>query len=354
MSIDMQPAGRLGKLLSLIRWYEWWYSKVGPQFLFVYLQISYRLHDPLYLPGTAYLTLLLLLISGCSAAAYGYLINDFFDKKVDECVGKRKLVATSSANRVRSILLVLIVCAVLPLLLLKSSGWVIMLLSLIFLAGTIYSAPPLRFKEHAVLGIVTASLAQRAIPTIFVSFGFADPVSLEFKGNLALIATGTLLNFMIGLRWILIHQLLDGDNDKLAQVRTFVTKYGAKPARRLLKYVCLPLEIIFLTSLLSMICRTGSALLPMLLPALLTAVAVYLCFLVARCRHDRNTAGKYRRLPLYAHAPDQLYEVWLPAGYAVALALSNPAFLGFVFLYLILFLHRQLPRRQPISLTTRG
>jgi 4-hydroxybenzoate polyprenyltransferase len=350
----MRACGRLGKLLRLVRWYEWWYSKVGPQFLFVYLQISYRLHDPLYLPGAAYLTLLLLLISGCSAAAYGYLINDFFDKKIDEFAGKRKPAAASSVNRVRSILLVLVACAVLPLLLLKSSGLVIMLLLLIFLAGTAYSAPPLRLKERAVPGIVTASLAQRAVPTLFVSFGFADSTSPEFNRNLALIATGTLLNFMIGLRWILIHQLLDEDNDKLAQVRSFVTEYGAKSARRLLKYACLPLEIIFLISLLSMIGRDAPALSPALLPALLIAVAVYLCFLVARCRHERNAARNYRRLPIYAHAPDQLYEVWLPAGYAVALALSNTAFLGFVFLYLILFLHGQLLPRKTVSLTTGG
>lgn len=320
-----------GYVFTLVRWYEWWFSKIQPLFLFIYIQTYYHLHDPDYSPAAVYITAAALLFSVCTMAAYGYLVNDYFDRKVDYQVGKLRPLANFSRARAHSLFILIIVFGFLPLLLIEYRKPLVILLALNYLAATFYSAPPLRLKEREILGVAVSSLAQRAIPTLFISLGFAGSTAFWSTVDLKLMITATLWTFMIGVRWIILHQLFDESNDQLSGVRTFVTTYGSKNAILLKTYFVIPLELILFCLTLLMICSR--------VPLLVGVIAGYLLILVIRFKWRKGRLALQKALPLSSHPLDNFYEVWLPLGFAIILTLNTPSYLGFVILHITLFNH---------------
>ncbi|HKX30623.1 MAG TPA: UbiA family prenyltransferase [Blastocatellia bacterium] len=318
-------------VLTLVRWYEWWFSKIQPLFLFIYLQIHYRLQDPSYSPFKAYLTTALLLFSGCSAAAYGHLVNDYFDRSADDQAGKGKLLTKFSEARRLALLILTSGLGVAPLLLLDDGRLVIGLLMIEYLVATLYSAPPFRVKERGILGIAFASLAQRAIPSLFINLGFMGSMARVSGAEAQLLVIGTLWTFMIGVRWIILHQLRDESNDQLSNVKTFVTSNGAGTAIALKTYLVIPLELILLCLTLTIMCRQA--------PLLIGVIGGYLLIVILRHKWRQKYPESQELLPFTPHILDNFYEVWLPLGFAVILTLHNPLYLGFVVMHVTLFNH---------------
>jgi hypothetical protein len=151
--------------------------------------------------------------------AVSYVSNDFSDIEADKKAGKEKIIAKLPKPIIWLSLVLLTVICVLPVMLYvknKMAAAVVLALTLFF--GIAYSMPGIRFKEKGILGLVECSFAQRCMPMAVLWLFFdAD------AGNILLWVLWFALSFINGLRYILIHQYIDSDNDRLSDVHTFVS-----------------------------------------------------------------------------------------------------------------------------------
>ena len=157
----------------------------------------------------------LLLAALCVYAAFGHLVNDFSDREADRVAGKRNVLATLSERKARTLVLAAAAVGIaLALPYWQQPGVIVSLISAYALAA-FYSLPPLRLKERGAAGLIAATAAQRTLPclVVFYAMNFWDWTAV------ALCA----LNTLIGVRHIVVHQILDARDDARA---------GTKPSGR--------------------------------------------------------------------------------------------------------------------------
>ncbi|MBA2446741.1 MAG: hypothetical protein H0V51_01810 [Chloroflexi bacterium] len=162
---------------GVTRWSDWFRSKVP------LLLVAFSYHALLAnLAPVAFAERLAAIFAFiCLGYAFGYAVNDFADRDVDR-----------------------LAAAVAPLIGLAAAG-----------VATLYSLPPVRFKERGWLGLLVSAAAQRSLPALIIAATFDD-----LGWEAALFAC---LLLLIGLRWILVHQILDSPADLEAGVRTYVS-----------------------------------------------------------------------------------------------------------------------------------
>ena len=218
----------IGKYLRVNDWYD---SKVP--FLLCYLLCSYFLCPKIdtvsfvLIFSVSFLFVFLFL-------AFGYLVNDYCDRESDKKVGKDKVIFTMSERAIRISFVLVIVGAAFPIWIYSGFSWFMLGTEILtFLSGMSYSMEPFRFKEKGVWGLLISSSAQRCMPLLVICQTM--PIN---KGLLILFL---ILSFIIGLRYIFIHQVLDLENDRKSGVKTFVDKYYGIASIGV--YLCFLLEI---------------------------------------------------------------------------------------------------------------
>jgi len=224
---------KISRGMQLFRVGEWLFSKVPFMFIPLFLG-ALENHGPRGIGmGGACASYFCYLVFFYS---FGYAVNDFSDRDIDKLVGKTNIMAELRRAQCIGILFCLVLgCVPLALVRLNFVGPV--MLAFVYFFGAAYSLKPLRFKERGVAGLLVSALAQRTIPLlplVNLSAGFWKPVTL--LGG---------LGFLVGMRYILIHQSLDQDNDRQSGTRTFVGKNGRR-VKALIR-VCFVLECIVLT-----------------------------------------------------------------------------------------------------------
>ena len=204
--------------LRLTRWRDWSHSKLP------------------FVAGAALLAgaptdqILLALPTIALWAAFGYGLNEIADRGQDD----RHNHAAGLGRKRLALYLLATAAGALGSSLLWSNGVVVAL----GLALTVaYSAPPLRLKERGVAGVVSGAAAQWVLPVLAVAG--ARPVAV--------------LAFVLGVRWMIVHQLHDAEHDRRANVRTFGA--GDVDMERLLVFV-FALEVVTLGVVLAL---SGSA-----------------------------------------------------------------------------------------------
>ncbi|HOG47403.1 MAG TPA: UbiA family prenyltransferase, partial [Anaerolineae bacterium] len=206
--------GRLAWLGRLFRTSEWYDTKL-PLLLLVAYQSLLAGHSGAVGAGM----LARAALYGAALLAFGYLINDLADTAVDRMAGKRR--AMDGIARWLAWLICGIVAAVAALALRPSWGrpLVLILLALSLGLAAAYSLPPLRLKERGWLGLLTAAAAQRTVPGLTVA---------AFLGHLDWgIAWMGAIFLLMGLRYILLHQIMDAEHDRCARVRTYALAVGS-------------------------------------------------------------------------------------------------------------------------------
>jgi 4-hydroxybenzoate polyprenyltransferase len=243
-------------------------------------------------------------------AALGYAANDYWDREADVAAGKRAPdVAPSPAAHRRLVagLLGATLVATVPLAP-RGSSLVVGLMLLVLAVA--YSAPPVRLKVRGAWGLLVGALAQWGTPPLPLLVGRAAPTA----GFALLLALG----LSAGLRWMLLHQILDAPGDARAGIRTFTTDQGVPRAMAMLRGL-VGLEVGLLV--------TWGLVAGPLVPAVALVPGVYLlaCWLVARrLRRDGllpEPAGSYERAPLRG-----LYLAWLPLSFLIALMRVQPSY----------------------------
>ena len=202
------------KLFKYLRIDEWISSKVtmmlGTMAYFICLNKT-RITDAM-LELSVYFLFLFALSAVC------YILNDFFDIEIDKKAGKKKIIAGMPKWVVWLTVIAIASAGTVPVFIFSKN--VILCSAIVFLNylfGVCYSVPGLRFKERSVWGLIECSLAQHCVP-LSVLFLFERIDGL----NLILWGIWFVLSFMNGLRYILIHQYIDRENDRAADVHTFV------------------------------------------------------------------------------------------------------------------------------------
>ncbi|MFC2169811.1 UbiA family prenyltransferase, partial [Acidobacteriota bacterium] len=201
---------------GLVRADNWLYSKIPPLLAVGYgIILVNKIEFPLGFPS-----LFFLLISICSVAAYGHIVNDISDTHEDRVRGKINFAARLSPIKRLAICLFFIISGFSPFFFYDFGLTAIILLLINYLLPTLYSVPLIRLKERNRIGIVADALGAHAIPTLFLALAmiYVKPGS----GNLGFFvaASAGIWAFFLGLRGIIFHQLLDRRFDKDAKVRT--------------------------------------------------------------------------------------------------------------------------------------
>ena len=147
--------------------------------------------------------------------AFGYLVNDLSDFEADRAAGKKRAAHQFSLRDlwfICGLLVVVGVIALWPYLFLTRLNPVLVASS--FLLAGAYSLAPVRLKERGWLGLVAASAAQRSVPALAAAACLG-----AFDSTTSALAV---IYFLNGLRYIILHQILDSQNDRIASIHTYI------------------------------------------------------------------------------------------------------------------------------------
>lgn len=293
------------RLLKLIRWNDWYDSKLPLFFLtYYYLLLIHHQVQPQNL-----VLLLPLGIFFASLSSFGYMLNDYYDRFIDKISGKENVMGSLSAwQRVLALVTVLStgLIAFIPF---YNYQFAVIPLFFSYISSIMYSMRPFRLKERGILGIICVSLAQRVFPLLIV-FGIFEHFRLDTLIFLA-------LSFLIGLRWILVHQLLDRDKDIQTKVETFAT--SETPERTYNAMFCFFIvEVIAAVVLVGMITYVVHLMFPLLIAYFLYELHLYPLW---------KRLGFQRMLSSYDFAPlAAFYFFWLPLWTSILLGCINSYF----------------------------
>ena len=231
-------------MTGMARAAEWWEYKLIPIFATFYAT-ALMLRVPVSGLWPAALTVLLALVPG---AVYVSVINDVTDREEDLAAGKINRVAGRNRAAIAAVLAICTGTGV------AISWWWrhdVLLLSLYlgaWLAFSLYSLPPFRFKTRGFLGVLADASGAHLFPTLVA-------VTLAFRASGRAVDTPWLLAaglwaLAYGVRGILWHQLSDIEQDRQAGVRTFAQRHSPELAARIGTFVAFPLELLALAILL--------------------------------------------------------------------------------------------------------
>ena len=300
----------LDKFLQYFRVSDWLDSKVP--FMAGVLLFSLWFGNNQISDGRLYLLFIVYLIYVSMFLAFSYVINDYTDLEVDRAAGKQKVMHSLPKSLVLSSLFAMVVVGCVPLYFYVSNKLLyICFTAFMYLCGAAYSVRGLlRFKERGFVGLLECSVAQKCLPMIPILFVCAVPM-LEF----VLLLSASFIN---GLRYILIHQAIDLQNDKKTGVKTFVSEKNINLRRWII--VALLVEVALLSVVFIKICIVHPAV------ALFLALYVLLEYVIA------IVVVKYMSVDLlctYLAVPlEALYNVFFPLIIAIILCVDNYRALG--------------------------
>jgi 4-hydroxybenzoate polyprenyltransferase len=294
------------KTLHVIRWQEWYDSKVPLFFIcFYYLCLKESSFQKHFL-----IDYIIVILFASLFLAFGYYINDLSDIKIDKIVGKQKIIHSFSPFVAKLIAIILAICGIaLALRHVRVNTLSLLVIGISYFFAIAYSLPPFRIKEKGEWGLIISALAQRSFPIMFVFLVFN-----KFGLDMILFF---FLYFLIGIRWILVHQLQDLQNDLKSNTTTFATRLGYKKTRFVL-YTFFCFEIINLIAL--------STRLFIKTPITILATILYVAILAINFILWKNVGQPYH-LTIYKRMAlaDYYYAYW-PFFLSVILVFKQPLF----------------------------
>ena len=310
----------LSNVFKYLRTDDWLDSKVPFMISVAVFSYLYNESNMSYLETYAALGSYFLYVS--MFLAFSYVINDFADMEIDKKAGKQKVMFKLPKTVVVLSMIMIVLTGILPMLFIVQEKIAFLAYTLfLYVTGAAYSVHwLLRFKERGLIGLIECSVAQRCLPLI--------PLIFLFTVNWIFFAIFIILSFINGLRYILIHQAVDYENDIKTGVKTFVTEGHNK----------------YRTAIITAFVMEG---------VLFTGVLIKLCsehvyvivIMVIYCVFEKIIATvvtKYMNVDLFctflAVPLEALYNVLFPVMTALILTISSGVYIGvFVFLAVLTF-----------------
>lgn len=222
----------MGFLKKIFRVSEWFTSKL-PLHIAIFLLFAYIAG---YDAQDIVWNFFLFIAYAITYLGLNYLANDLSDVEDDRKVGKRNAFQNTSIKIGVAAFIITSFIHFLIVLLINISWQFIVFAIIGYLFGIFYSFRPIRFKERGVLGLIVASFFQRNLQLFVIPF--------IFDVNWVLFSIINVASFVYGLRFILIHQYIDYENDKASGTKTFVGR--AKKITKAIIYSCLVIEMILI------------------------------------------------------------------------------------------------------------
>lgn len=299
------------KFLKLIRWKDWYNSKL-PVFLLAYYYLLLVYNKVLL----EFLILLIpLTIFFCSLASFGYMLNDYADQVIDQITKKKNIIGTFKKWHQIIILVIFFFIGLISYIPIYKYKFALIFLIFSYMSAIFYSVSPFKLKERGIWGIISVSLAQRVFPLLIVFSIFN-----HFKLDTLIFV---ILSFFIGLRWIFIHQILDRKQDITANVETFAASKAPSKLFKILRILFI-IEIITIVVLMYMMITTIFLIGPIIVAYFIYEVYLYPFW---------KKLGFKRVLISYDYAPlADFYYFWLPTWISILLGLE------FYFFFIITFI----------------
>lgn len=309
---------------ALLRWKDWAYSKMPPFFTagFVFLLTN-------ELPAASSCFRFAAWLLFCAAfLAFGYGVNDFADRDDDRRAGKPNAMLRLRPAVAVAWLLALVALSVVGLIPHLADWRLSLAVASSYGTAVAYSVPPVRLKERGSAGLISCAIAQRSLPVLVGAALFG-----RFDLSLWLYCV---LFTLVGIRWILLHQIVDAGHDEATGVQTFVTTTGVERSLSVMKKVVFPLELAALAAWLIS--------LSLQLPALWLLAPVYVLLLrilgyLWQSRWPPSHWTKY-----WLHPLSGFYEVLCPLVIGILTSVRNPVALPFLLLLVVWQAPREAPR----------
>jgi 4-hydroxybenzoate polyprenyltransferase len=308
---------------ALVRSRAWWFNKVPLTVMLVLLLLDGRT-----LTVAGLMVLLLVVVTVCAVANYGYALNELFDVEEDARAGRSNAAAGAGGTaRMWAIIAGSALCALASATFAGGAAGALMTAVELALPAT-YSIPPVRTKERRWLGVVSDALAAHVYPALLALLAAAH-WSLRPVGA-PLVVFIAIWSAAAGLRGILSHQLHTHERDARAGLRTVVDDLGAGRLERLIVAVLLPLETIAFGAALLLL-DAG--------PVLAAGVAAYLLYEAYKTFSGRFTVTALRPQgqPYLPFLEESFYKAWGPLVVALDAARADLRALLFVPAYALLF-----------------
>jgi len=227
-------------LLKYIRISNWWNYIFPPILGVAYFSILLNQGEL----GEKWVALLLFFISFVFTASFGYFLNDICDIEIDKKASKQNFAQKLPVILRYLFLFFLLLFAVLPWLFFENIhiAKYFYILQIILLFA--YSLPYIRLKSKIFAAVITDALYSSLLPAI-IAFSLFTQGIIVFEIVWFFLLCTTIL-FLRGLRNILIHQIIDAENDKKTGTKTFAIVYGEQNIYMTLSFFFLPIEIIMI------------------------------------------------------------------------------------------------------------
>jgi len=309
------------KWIQIIRAAEWWDYKFPPILVACYwilAQSTISIVEGLY-------TVVFILLALSAGAIYVSLINDLTDIEEDALAGKKNRMAQFS----KTTRWALIGIALLPILvfsfLLHNHSMALIFYLLCYVAFTLYSVPPFRFKIRGLLGIIADASGSQLFPTLFVAFYTAQQCHYTFNNSQSFALA--IWSLCFGLRGILWHQFHDLQNDIKSGLNTWVQQLK-KPEIKRLALTLITAEILAFLMLVESFELKG----------VYVALVVYLIYLLLHLKLNSPEVIilKYSRSN-YTILLNEFYQVFLPLALLISISLIQTNGYYLLILHLCLF-----------------
>jgi 4-hydroxybenzoate polyprenyltransferase len=314
---------------DLVRADNWIYSKIPPLLAVGYAiaivgEISFV---------SAFGRLFLLFVSIFSVAAYGHIFNDIFDIEQDAAIGKKNAMSVVPPLGRISYCLFFIISGFIPLLLLDAGPASTFLLIVNYLLPTFYSVPHIRLKERGLPGVLADALAAHTVPILFITLSLVSKKSPSHRLVLWIAVAACIWSLFAGLRGIIVHQVLDRQNDRRANVVTFAGARRRRNVRRLVLRFFYPCELVGIVGFVCLVLPYA--------PVLAVFVGSYILGEFAKMKLGWRLPLFYPERPtIEAYLPllnNEFYEVWLPCALAVQLTFVSLSYCLLLLIHVVLF-----------------
>lgn len=307
-------------LIGLTRADEWWEYKLV-LILSTFYATALVLHVAV---SSLWVSALSLLLAIVPAAIYASVINDVTDLAGDLEAGKRNGVAGRSRSMVATLAALTIGAGFLFAWLWRKDTPLLSCYLATWLAFSLYSLPPFRFKERGAVGVLCDAAGEQLFPALVAVFLACRGAQREVSG--AWVASVAVWALAYGLRSIVWHQLTDVDNDRVAGFRTFALRHP-RSAPIIGTFVVFPLEI---GALAAMLWQIGSAWPPAFL-------ALYVLYAVRSARRWHTAPVIVVPKPRFFIVLHQFYSDLFPVALLITASVRDPRALVVLGAHLLLF-----------------
>ena len=251
---------------------------------------------------------------------YGALINDFFDMPYDIAVGKKRPVQDLPKIVFIGLIVFIAFLSALHLLYLKNILYTAVYIFAYFFV-TFYSAPPIRFKNRGLAGLVVNGLIEKMLPVLAV-FTFFNHFGIDTFIFL-------LVSFFVQISEAMTHQIYDYNADLKTGIHSSAVEMGVEKTLKIFNKIILPFSVMLIIFLCILICVTVPY-------AIFIAIGVVMIYMTVSLLISRGRLIREEEVfPLYASCPYFLINNALPPFLAFILSLEYYSYIPLLLISIV-------------------